>query len=682
MRTPAPRPSSRRRLAVGLVVIGLVISCSPATTTPSPSGSADPSGSAGPVGTDGSPAPSLPDFVTPDPNAAFDPVALASAVYDADTDAARQQAIVDALAGIGLGIYKAEGAAIVAGAERTATDFMVYDFEIAALSGGIADGDEVYLEDLAQELSTMNVSAGGAAFTSADFATAVTAATAEAMARPDEHLGYALRLARELSMRRVVPVDLAAAPGAQPIVLDPLAAFLVASDFSLPKVLAADPPAETATGPTTGIVLAAVTAANPCTGFTSQVGAWHAGMTQVAGAASANASFSRSLQARLVGGTVKFAMTNPGAWHRPHKGRPSQPKAYHVQLQVRVPVPPNVNCGPIRNVGGQIQGGGQIVGAQVTWDYPGLEDHAKVDCTHVDCGTTDTQGHAYLSVDPKFELGPGGIGPEFTRAIDVSAEVDLFRALGPELLGALSLPPDMRVLARRQVRTDVSWHRAYEFRVQIESQLYVNKVKAYGYANHMGTATAEGSLPATTVHAPGDLAFDPPSPGLLNTVSNQGTGPACTAGASGAVGSITIEQHSDWIDFQVIDIVVDPMGPDPEISLYLDVGPIDDYQDDTYRLRQCANGKVVYDGTSKGTNLWEATIFYGYTRGLLFSGFNSSPGVTNPGIWNLRAAATDWGRFAPFTVATWDTPQDCGGYCDPAKSWLRMWILAEPLADP
>ena len=51
-------------------------------------------------------------------------------------------------------------------------------------------------------------------------------------------------------------------------------------------------------------------------------------------------------------------------------------------------------------------------------------------------------------------------------------------------------------------------------------------------------------------------------------------------------------------------------------------------------------------------------------------------------VWNLRASQQDWEGNSDFVVATWKTPQECGGYCDPAKSWLNMQILARPLPDP
>ena len=670
-----------RHLVVRLAIAALVIACSSLPSQPpGPGVSAGPGVTAGPGATFG-PGATLSSGATIDPNAAFDPAALADAVVNAGSDGDREHAVLAALASIGLGVYSAEGEPIVSGAERTSTDFMVYDFEVIALSGGIEDGDEVFLDDVAAELSVMNVSAGGTAFTPEVFATAVTTATAGAMADPGNTAGYALRLARELSMRRAVPVDLAAAPGAEPIILDPLSSFLVAADVSLPKILGADPAPVANASLVGGVRLASTqTAADPCARFRRQVGSnWYAGMTNLPGSSASNASFSRSLQAQLLGGTVKFASTYDHSWHHRHPDERGY-KGYKVALQVRVQVPPRINCGPIRFVNNQPVGGGAIVGAEVTWTHPDLEHHGTIDCTAL-CVRTDASGFAFMAVEPFEEPKPGGIGPEFKATIPVTAEVNLFKALGPDLLSVLSLPPNMRVLARKEMPTDVSWHRAFKIHVSIDSELYINKARAFEYANHVGTATVSGVLEADTLHRPGDLAYLPPKIGTLVTVSDKGRGPFCATGVGGSLGSIIIEQNSGTIDFQVIDAVIYPPN---DISLYLDVGPADDYRDDTYRHRACdpRTGQVVLNTTSPGTNLWEATIFAGYPRGLSFKGSMDAYVTTQPDIWNRKATPQDWEGDSDFVVAVWETPQKCGGYCDPAKSWLNMTIIATPLADP
>jgi hypothetical protein len=403
-------------------------------------------------------------------------------------------------------------------------------------------------------------------------------------------------------------------------------------------------------------------------------------MTNLPGSSASNASFSRSLQAQLLGGTVKFASTYDHSWHHRHPDDQPGSKGYKVALQVRVQVPPRINCGPIRFVSDRPVGGGAIVGAEVTWTHPDLEHHGTIECTAA-CARTDASGFAFMAVQPFEEPKPGGIGPEFKETFPVTAEVNLFRALGPDLLSVLNLPPDMRVLARKQMPTDISWHRGYEIYVAIDSELYINKARAFEYANHVGTATVSGVLEADTLHRPGDLAYLPPKIGTLVTVSDKGQGPFCAPGASGGLGSIIIEQKSGSIDFQVIDLVIYPPN---DLTLYLDVGPADDYLDDTYRHRACdpRTGQVVLNTTASGTNLWEATIFAGYPKGLRFKGSMIANAGTQPGIWNLKATQQDWEGDGDFVVAVWETPQDCGGYCDKAKSSLNMTILADPLPDP
>jgi hypothetical protein len=60
------------------------------------------------------------------------------------------------------------------------------------------------------------------------------------------------------------------------------------------------------------------------------------------------------------------------------RGGQLQVKNYFIGLQVRVQVPPRVNCGPIRYNNGQVQGGGAVVGADVSWTYPNLDHHATL----------------------------------------------------------------------------------------------------------------------------------------------------------------------------------------------------------------------------------------------------------------------------------------------------------------
>jgi hypothetical protein len=545
----------------------------------------------------------------------------------------------------------------------------------------------VYLDDIAQELSVMNVAAGGTAFTPVEFAAAVTTATAAAMDDQGRTAGYALRLARELGIRRAAPVDLAVPPGAEPIVLDSLSGFLVAADVSLPRILGADPPpvAAAAQVASVGNMTRPMTAADPCTKFRRQVGSnWYAGVTRIPGSTAENASFSRSLQARLIGGTVVFSKQHEPTWHHLHKGETPQDKRYVAALQVRVQIPSTINCGPIRfNSGGQPVGGGQIVGAAVTWTHPGLEHHGTLNC-QAGCRETDSRGIASLFVTPHEEPPPGGIGPELSETIPVMAEVDLFQALGPDLLAVLSLPADMRVLARRVMPSDIKWHRAFEFRLAIDSQLYVTKASGFGYTNHVGTGTLSGVLEVgTAINAEG-FAVDPPIVGDLLTVSDAGTGTKCAPGVGGSKGSVMVLSSHGGIDFQVIEMVVYPWD---KVSVYLDVGPADDFNDDTYRYIICdpRTNLIASNTTAKFTNLWEHYIFWGYPRGMAFSGSSrvvGGPPGNDPHTWNAVATEDDWAGDSDFLVAKWEGPEDCGGYCDPAKSWINMTILADPLPDP
>ncbi|MFN8630926.1 MAG: hypothetical protein U0838_11595 [Chloroflexota bacterium] len=680
-----------RRIARALVAMVMVAACQ--ATAPVPS--ADQIAPVAP-GASSVASAAAPSF---DLSGPFDPAALAAAVTSAGTDADREHAIMAALAALDIGVATPDGQPIVHGAERTASDFVVYDFEVTALGGAIADGDEVDLADIARELSVMNVTTGGAAFTADEFAQAVATATGEAMAHPERPDGYALRLARELGMRRSTPVDLSKLAVNDPILLDELSGFLVAADVSLPRILAAEPGAvETMRLASVDGLSGRVAAAGPCGAFSRKNGIWHAGMTSVPGAGGANASYSRSLQARLLGATVKIAGSWDKEWHHRHEGQPVKGQAYFVALQVRAPVPPRVNCGPIRfTSNSQMLGGGQITGAEVAWTHPNLEKHATFDCPDT-CQRTNSEGVATLTFEAKKEPGPGGTGPTFTEIVPVVAEVDLFKALGPDLFGALSLPPDMRVFARKEMPTKVTWHRGYAFKVLVDSTLYVNKAQVNNFENHVGTAKALGVIHITTVHPAGDIAYFNPEVDTLVTDTEAGSGPDCASGtvtvevptATGkgstkysmpVTGSLKYkaDQHVH-LPFQAIEAVVDP---EHEVSLYLDVGPGDAAAAGKATMVLCGKGRKVAT-TAKAANLWSSTIFQGHPRGLIFEGLTGTAASKTlyEGIWNLRASAADWRGTRDFIVAIWTSREACGGFCDKQKSELRLYLHAEPLPDP
>jgi hypothetical protein len=379
-----------------------------------------------------------------------------------------------------------------------------------------------------------------------------------------------------------------------------------------------------------------------------------------------------------MGGTVKVGTSYKPSWHHRHKGDQLEIKNYFIGLQVRVQVPPRVNCGPLRYTNGQVQGGGAVVGADVSWTYPYLDHHADVTCDASACRKTDASGTAQLHAGPKEEPGPGGIGPELTETVRVTAEVNLIRALGQDLYAVLNLPPDMRVLARKVMPTDISWHHGYDVQVLIDSRLWVTKAAGPEFANDVGTAIAQGQLNVNTVR-PADVLSPSQRPaiGTLSTVTNKGAGPFCTPGFGGAKGSVIVDSSTNTIDFQVIDAVI---YPPEDVELYLDVGPADDYRDDNYVERLCKpNGEVVATIQNRGVNLWEGVIFQGYPHGLSFKGLGA--------VWQYVATQQNWEGSAQFKVAEADIPQTCGGHCTPTgngvpQSWLKLAIFATPLRDP
>lgn len=655
--------------------LGLVIAAVVATACGGPSASSVPSSGSSvvPGSSDGATVPpiALPSL-QPDPS--FDAAALVVEVLEAPSDEARMDAVVDVLAALHIGVYTPEGEPIVTGAERSAADFVVYDFQAEALALAVRDGDEVFLEDVVVELSETSVRTGGPPIGTDVVAAALAKATAAAVADPADPAGYPLLLAREMGLRGPRGFDLAS-PEDGPIVLDALSAFLVEADLALPAVAAAGAPSLAARfrTPNDGeISLAAFTAADPCDRFGRDLGRdWYVsrGWRQIPGLSGANAAYSQALQRRLFGGTVQLTMAYDDRWHHLHKGE-SAFHGYWLGVKLRVAVPADIKCGPAigrLGRGGRVAGGA-VEGAEVTWETTKLSRHADFDCNQ-GCRYTASDGIAILAAVPLTEPGPGGIGPEFVEPVPVAAQINLADALGPELFAMLQQPPDSRVLATKRVTSMVAWHNAYEVRVEIDSSVYATawgvKMDRNGKLvpdlfHHVTTATATGFVIAKeNLHRSGehpDLKVD--AYPLITTAGGGATPGKCNTATVKGAGSV---------GFQVVDAVI---WPPEKLLIYLDVGPAQEYPDIGWLVLCDGRGNVVLDDKPR-FSAWEHYLLLGYPQGMLFDG-------TGPDRWHLaNNLDAVWEQGG--TLATWNNLLGCGGWCDPAKSYFNKKIVLEVL---
>ncbi len=631
--------------------------------SPGAPGTADGSpavGSAPPNGSAPSAAPAGSGPVLPPPGPVLDPAAAATAVLQASDDDARVAAILGILDGVNLGVYTSDGQPIVVGAERSEADVWAYDFEVAGLAAGVRDGDVLELGSIANDLVEMAATDGGSVQASAVTA-AVHEAAAAVVADPDRPDAYALAVAVELARQGTPRVDLAV-PSGDPVLLDPLAAFLVTLDLVLPHV-AARPPSGTVHDGRVASTDGARLAAAPCPQVLSGSGRWIAGIS--AGATGlggiSNASYDRYLQGRLVGGTVAMDLEGHDTWHHGHEdangGSDATDKLYQLTLAVRVPGPSGpIPCGSLS--GTSMPPMGMVVGADVTWRHPGLEEHSTI----VTDPRTSDRGLAFLVATPKTEPYPSAIGPEERRTIDIEAEVNVLQALGGDLYMRLAGVP---ALQTERVHTQVAWHRTYVVELVIDSELTM--IKGNSYPGTLGKTRAQGHFPVVDYIT---ATQAPPPPGFaseLNVVSlTTTTTPAATKGKCDTEWIVPGRGPSRSIDWTIVHLVV---YPETDIQLRMDAGPYSEDFPDDYDGLMCPPSGRIRLGPSRGS-VWETLIFLEYQQGVQLKGIGQ-------GRWTIVGTRDTWRTGGE--IAIWESQPTCQGYC---SGTLKVTLRVQPLPGP
>jgi hypothetical protein len=618
----------------------------------SPTGSAAPSGS-GPT----EPAPPLPP-----PGDVLEPRAAAAAVLGAADDASRVAAILGVLDGVNFGVYTSSGDPIVVGAERSEGDAWAYDFEVAGLAAAVRDGDEITLGSIAADIASMAAAAGDGSITAAGITQAVHDAAASIAADLGQPNAYALAVAIELGRQGPRGVDLAAAPTDDgPVILDGLAAFLVTLDLVLPAI-AAQPPSGSVNDGRVASAGGIAQAAAPCPQNITGSGGWIAGIsagnTGLGGAT--NASFDRYLQGRLVGGTVDTKLGGSPAWHHAHEDAngevQNEDKVYELIMSVRVPGPAGPpECGALR--GATMAPLGAIVGADVSWNHIGLEEHGTVDSDP----KTSERGHAQLIVTPRIEPHPAEIGPEQRRGIDIEAKVNVLQALGGDLYTRLAGVPALQL---QTVHTEVSWHRSYLVDVELESKLTATRGSTY--RGTLGNTTATGTFRVTDYYA---ATQAPPVEHMAPVSIFSVTTTATSASTKGDCNTEWIAEKggaSRNIDWMVTGLIV---YPETDISLAMDAGMNYNEFPDIYDGLHCSGGGKARLGPSPG-NVWESLIFLAYQQGIKLRG-------TGPDKWTILATPDTWARGGE--IAKWKSNETCQGYC---SGTLEVTIRVRRLPGP
>lgn len=482
-----------------------------ASATPSASGSATPSATASgqpsPSGAPGSPGP-LPD-----------PADVAGAVVAATSDEERTAAILDVLRAVAIGVYTADGAPIVHGAERTAVDFFLYDFEVTTMAVAQGRGDTYGPEDVAALLEEVGIDNDGQPITAEELAAAIRQATVESVAEPSDSLAFVPLLVRELGLRAAEPYDLATEVPLEQIRLGAVAYFLVVADFLLPIVRAAEPPQTAASNlvaSTDGILAFALQVAGVCDSIVGEVGkeSWGIGKYLSTGLSAGAGAFAKMataaidiLHGMLLAFSVKVFQQGD-VYPETHYGHDGPGTELRFELTVEMlddyTKPPwsfneahgqmIMKCGWLLGIEWPKQG--PIKGVRIHWLTGSLEEHGQVICPEVGCRFTGEDGLARLRFIPKVEPPPAGWGEEESDDPAVLA-IAAYLSRHKNYLGtpAQYVTPKYALWGPR-----ISWHQAVELSLEIDSTIG-------GVKTLLGTAVAKGTIPLKWVQT-GSQLFD------------------------------------------------------------------------------------------------------------------------------------------------------------------------------
>jgi hypothetical protein len=108
---------------------------------------------------------------------------------------------------LNVGVYSASGVQIVAGAERSADDLYLYDFELRVALDAAARGQQFTMSNIARELGVLGVRPEDRDLTEDETLSAMAASIEAALSEPSDDASLGALLLWELGMRQPVPVD-------------------------------------------------------------------------------------------------------------------------------------------------------------------------------------------------------------------------------------------------------------------------------------------------------------------------------------------------------------------------------------------------------------------------------------------------------------------------------------------
>jgi hypothetical protein len=381
------------------------------------------------------------DGCTPvgEPLGPLTPQVLAAWLYAAPNDEARYHALLKVMEVLRMGVYTSEGGEVQQGAERGPGDFYLYDFELRMMAASLGREDNSWGDQqIADTLDQVGYREDGQPFTAGQLNEILHDATNDSLDKPDEASSFLPLLVRELGLKHNPSYDLADDLDVDEARFDALQMTLILTALTLPVIAAEGPletPASTLIADSNGILTAQPLGITdtcgdfkgegqelwPATKFfltavsvVSTIGKRVVGFIDVAhGSALA---FSVQVKAMEDDGE--------GYTHYDHgPGDPGRNLKFRIEVRMLDDLGETlVKCGWLATADFPPQG--PISGVRVQFNpfASGLEPHGTLDCTGMLCSkTTDLNGIATLTFDPKSETAPYGEGIEVLSTGDIEA---------------------------------------------------------------------------------------------------------------------------------------------------------------------------------------------------------------------------------------------------------------------
>jgi hypothetical protein len=365
----------------------------------------------------------------PSPNASqnVNPTMLVDQVVRAATPDARIAALLDVMRALDVGVRKPDtGAALVAGSERNANDFYLYDWELKAISVGLERKQMRSLDDIAKFLTGIGAatSKDSQPITAEAFQQTLEQGVQAASKNPQDPYSLVLLLVRELGTRHDQPYDLFNNVPAQQLQFDALQTFLITTDIAwvpLHQTSFLAPGRSIALLQNELGVERVAYIDTPCTGFGSNIGSavapWGKYVAGIAvGAKWATGAAVVPLITEMIHGemlaySVQVKMVEGNAQQLTHYGPAGHASNAGKELRFHLKVDmlddygdTLINCGAL--AGYTIPKPGGIASVPMIWETHGLEQYGTISYDPPN-QKTGADGVAALIFQPKNEMFPG-----------------------------------------------------------------------------------------------------------------------------------------------------------------------------------------------------------------------------------------------------------------------------------